>query len=171
MERKSSGWAVGFTMFAAIMLLIAGSFQILAGLAGLFENEFYVRTSNYFLEFDVSAWGWIHLVWGVVVLLAGLGLLQGSLWGRTLGVIGASVSALINFAFIPLLPGLVHPDHRDRRGSDLGSDRTRAGHRVRVASFRGRHRRDRARVCAGDGFHGWMPPRCTMTKGESDEPR
>jgi hypothetical protein len=104
MERKSSGWAIGFTMFAAIMLLIAGSFQILAGLAGLFENEFYVRTSNYFLEFDVSAWGWIHLVWGVVVLLAGLGLLQGSLWGRTLGVIGASVSALINFAFIPYYP-------------------------------------------------------------------
>jgi hypothetical protein len=104
MERKPSGWAIGFTMFAAIMLLVAGSFQILAGLAGLFENEFYVRTSNYFLEFDVSAWGWIHLVWGVVVLLAGLGLLRGSLWGRTLGVIGASVSALINFAFIPYYP-------------------------------------------------------------------
>jgi hypothetical protein len=104
MERRSSGWAVGFTMFAAIMLLIAGSFQILAGLAGLFENEFYVRTSNYFLEFDVSAWGWIHLVWGVLVLIAGLGLLRGSLWGRTLGVIGASVSALINFAFIPYYP-------------------------------------------------------------------
>ena len=104
MERKSSGWAVGFTMFAAIMLLIAGSFQILAGLAGIFENEFYVRTANYFLEFDVTAWGWIHLVWGVLVLLAGLGLLQGSLWGRTLGVIGAAVSALINFAFIPYYP-------------------------------------------------------------------
>jgi hypothetical protein len=104
MERKTSGWAIGFTMFAAIMLLIAGSFQILAGLAGIFENEFYVRTTNYFLEFDVTAWGWIHLIWGVLVLLAGLGLLQGSLWGRTLGVIGASVSALINFAFIPYYP-------------------------------------------------------------------
>jgi hypothetical protein len=104
MERKTSGWAIGFTMFAAIMLLIAGSFQILAGLAGIFENEFYVRTTNYFLEFDVTAWGWIHLIWGVLVLVAGLGLLQGSLWGRTLGVIGASVSALINFAFIPYYP-------------------------------------------------------------------
>lgn len=104
MERKTSGWAIGFTMFAAIMLLIAGSFQILAGLAGIFENEFYVRTTNYFLEFDVTAWGWIHLIWGVLVLLAGLGLLQGSLWGRTLGVIAAAGSALINFAFIPYYP-------------------------------------------------------------------
>jgi hypothetical protein len=45
MERKS-GWAIGFTMFAAILLMINGSFQIIAGLAGVFENEFYVRTPN-----------------------------------------------------------------------------------------------------------------------------
>ena len=95
---------MGFTMFAAIMLMIAGSFQILAGLAGIFENEFYVRTANYFLEFDVTVWGWIHLVWGVLVLIGGFGLLQGSLWGRTLGVIAAAGSALINFAFIPYYP-------------------------------------------------------------------
>ena len=75
----------GFHEFAAIMLMIAGSFQILAGLAGIFENEFYVRTANYFLEFDVTVWGWIHLIWGVLVLIGGFGLLQGSLWGRTLG--------------------------------------------------------------------------------------
>ncbi len=104
MERKTSGWAVGFAMFAAIMLLIAGSFQVLAGLAGIFQDDFYAVTPNYFLEFDVSAWGWIHLVWGILVLLAGIGLLSGSLWGRTLGVIGAAVSALINFTFIPYYP-------------------------------------------------------------------
>ena len=104
MERKTSGWAVGFTMFAAIMLMIAGSFQILAGLAGIFENEFYVTTSNYFLKFDVTVWGWIHLLWGVLVLVGGFGLLQGSLWGRTLGVIAAAGSALFNFAFIPYYP-------------------------------------------------------------------
>ena len=76
MERKTSGWAVGFAMFAAIMLLIAGSFQVLAGLAGIFQDDFYAVTPNYFLEFDVSAWGWIHLVWGILVLLAGIGLLR-----------------------------------------------------------------------------------------------
>ena len=104
MEQQKSGWAIGFAMFAAVMLMIAGSFQIIAGLAGIFENEFYVTTPNYFLEFDVSAWGWIHLIWGALVLLGGLGLLAGSLWGRTLGVIAAAGSMLINFAFIPFPP-------------------------------------------------------------------
>jgi hypothetical protein len=103
MERRS-GWAIGFTMFASIMLMISGSFQIIAGLAGIFENEFYVTTPNYFLELDASAWGWVHLIWGVLVLIGGLGLLAGSLWGRTLGVIAAAGSMLANFAFIPLFP-------------------------------------------------------------------
>ncbi len=110
MERKS-GVAVGFSMFAAIMLMINGSFQIIAGLTGIFENEFYVRTPNYFLEFDASAWGWIHLIWGVLVLIGGFGVLQGSLWGRTLGVIGAAGSMLVAFAFIPL-SDLVDRGHR-----------------------------------------------------------
>jgi hypothetical protein len=103
MERRS-GMAIGFTMFASIMLMISGSFQIIAGLAGVFENEFYVSTPNYFLELDASAWGWVHLIWGVLVLIGGLGLLGGSLWGRTLGVIAAAGSMLANFAFIPLFP-------------------------------------------------------------------
>ena len=103
MEQKSE-MAVGFTMFAAIMLMIDGSFQIIAGLTGIFENEFYVTTPNYFLEFDASAWGWIHLIWGALVLIGGLGLFSGSLWGRTLGVIAAAGSMLINFAFIPFYP-------------------------------------------------------------------
>ena len=81
-----------------------GSFQVIAGLAGIFENEFHVQTPNYFLEFDASAWGWIHLIWGVLVLIEGFGLLAGSLWGRTLGVFAAAISAIANFAFIPLYP-------------------------------------------------------------------
>jgi hypothetical protein len=103
MERKS-GWAIGLTTFAAIMLMMVGFFHVLAGFAGIFENEFYAKTPNYWLEFDASAWGWIHLLWGVVVLVAGFSLLTGSLFGRTLGVIAAAVSAVANFAFLPLYP-------------------------------------------------------------------
>ena len=103
MERKS-GVAVGFSMFAAIMLMINGSFQIIAGLTGIFKNEFYVSTPNYILELDASAWGWIHLIWGVLVLIGGFGIFSGSLWGRTLGVIGAAGSMLVAFSFIPLYP-------------------------------------------------------------------
>ena len=57
---------------------------------------------------------------GVLVLIGGLGLLQGSLWGRTLGVIGASASALANFAFIPYYPFWSILYHRHRRRRHLG---------------------------------------------------
>jgi hypothetical protein len=103
MARRRSK-AVGFTVFASVMLIIAGSFQIIDGLAGILHNEFYATTPNYILKFDASAWGWIHLIWGVLVLVGGFGLLSGSLWGRTLGVIAAAGSAVANFAFIPLYP-------------------------------------------------------------------
>jgi hypothetical protein len=54
--QEASGWAVGFILFAAIMML-----QALAGLVAIFENEFYVATRNYLFQFDATTWGWIHL--------------------------------------------------------------------------------------------------------------
>src|SRR5215212_6359295 len=58
--RQTSGWAVGFIMFAAIMMIMTGVFQALQGLVAIFENEFYVPTRNYLFQFDATAWGWIH---------------------------------------------------------------------------------------------------------------
>lgn len=104
MEQRRSGTAVGFTIFASVMLMLIGVFHAIAGLAGIFENEFYAVTPNYILEFDVSTWGWIHLIWGIIVLLAGFGLWSGAVWARTVGVTVAGISALANFAFIPYQP-------------------------------------------------------------------
>jgi hypothetical protein len=99
-----SGLATGFIVFAGVMMILAGGFQTLAGLVALFEDEFYVRTPNYLLEFDATSWGWIHLLLGLLVLFAGFAVLQGQVWGRTIGVILATLSALVNFAFIPYYP-------------------------------------------------------------------
>jgi hypothetical protein len=104
MSQTRSGAAVGFTVFAAVMMIIIGVFHSIAGFAGLLEDEFYVTTPNYILEFDATAWGWIHLIGGIVVLLAGFAVLQGSVWARTVGVIMATLSAIANFAFIPIYP-------------------------------------------------------------------
>ena len=100
----TSGWAVGFVLFAAIMMIMAGIWQALAGLIALFENEFYVATRNYTFEFDVTTWGWIHLLIGVVVGLAGLGLLAGQTWARVVGIFLAVLSAIASFLFIPYYP-------------------------------------------------------------------
>jgi len=103
-DKPPSGWAVGFTVFAGVMMIMAGSFQGLAGLVAIFENEFYATTRNYILEFDVTTWGWIHLLLGLLILFAGFAVLSGQTWGRVVGITLASLSALANFAFIPYYP-------------------------------------------------------------------
>jgi hypothetical protein len=101
---EPSSWAIGGILFAAVAMMMVGIFQVIAGVAALFENEFYVTTPNYVFEFDVTTWGWIHLVAGIVVGLAGLGVLRGNLAARMLGITIAALSAVVSFAFIPYQP-------------------------------------------------------------------
>jgi hypothetical protein len=95
------GTAVGFILFAAIMMIMSGVFQALAGLVAIFENEFYVATRNYLFQFDATTWGWIHLVVGLIVAFAGWGLLSGRTWARVVGITLAVVSAIANFCSSP----------------------------------------------------------------------
>lgn len=103
-RREVSGWAVGWTAFAAVMMWLLGGFHAIAGLIGIIEDEFYVVTPEYVFQFDVTTWGWTHLVLGVVVILAGAALFSGAVWARTIGVIIAIISALANFAWLPWYP-------------------------------------------------------------------
>ena len=103
-QEEPSGAAVGFILFAAIMMIMAGVFQAISGLVGIFENEFYVATRNYLFQFDATTWGWIHLVVGLIVAFAGWGLLSGRTWARAVGITVALVSATANFLFIPYYP-------------------------------------------------------------------
>lgn len=102
--RPVSGWAIGGTVFAGVMLLLIGLFHAVAGLVALVDDEFYVVTANYTFEFDVTAWGWIHLIGGIVVALAGIGVFSGSTWSRVTGIVVAVVSILVNFFFLPYYP-------------------------------------------------------------------
>ena len=101
---KTSGWAVGFILFAAIMLLLVGCFQAFQGLVAIFQDEFYVATRNYVFQFDATTWGWIHLIFGLIVAFAGWGLLSGRTWARVVGITVALLSAIANFLWIPYYP-------------------------------------------------------------------
>jgi hypothetical protein len=103
-EPTSSDSAVIFVVDAVILMLLAGMFQVLVGLVAIFENEIYVQTRNYLFKFDVTTWGWIHLVVGIVVGLAGLGLLRGRTWARVAGISLAVLSAIANFLWLPYYP-------------------------------------------------------------------
>ena len=112
-DRERSGWAVGWTFFAAFMMITMGVFHAIAGFAAILEDEFLAVVpavgteaggDAYFLQFDATTWGWIHLILGIVVLLAGFGLFTGAVWARTVGVIVAVLAAIVGFAWIPWYP-------------------------------------------------------------------
>jgi cell division protein FtsW (lipid II flippase) len=73
-------------LFAAMLMIMAGAFQAFAGLVAIFENEFYVATRNYLFQFDATTWGWIHLLVGLIVVMAGFAILAGRTWGRLVGI-------------------------------------------------------------------------------------
>ena len=99
-----SGWAIGGIAFAATVLTIIGIFQIIAGLVAIFDDEFFVVARNYTFDLDTSAWGWIHLLLGILLLITGFGLFSRSPWAGVTAIMLAALSAVVNFFFIPYYP-------------------------------------------------------------------
>ena len=133
MNEKRSGWAVGYAAFAAVMLMLAGGFHFIAGLAGVLEDDFYVVTPNWVFEFDATVWGWIHLIGGVLVILAGLSILKGHMYGRIIGITVASISASRELRVAPLQGVLGRADHLPRHRRHLGTHRSWPRHRPRLS--------------------------------------
>lgn len=104
MNEKPSGWAIGWTAYAGIMMIMTGGWWIFSGLVAILKNNLYVVTQNWVFKFDASTWGWIHLVLGVIMLVAGIGLFSAAAWARVIGVIVAVVAGLAAFAWLPYYP-------------------------------------------------------------------
>lgn len=101
---RPNPWAMGWAMFAATMMVLMGVWWVIAGLVAVLDDAFYVTTQEWIFEFDTTVWGWTHMILGIVVSLAGFGILRGAVWARTVGVIIGVVSALIAFAWLPHYP-------------------------------------------------------------------
>ena len=103
-EKQPSGWAIGWTAFAGLLMVMMGFWWMLTGSVALLDSEFYVVTQRWVLQFDVWTWGWIHLILGIVILAAGCGVLIGAVWARIVGVILAIVAGLMAFGWLPYHP-------------------------------------------------------------------
>jgi hypothetical protein len=102
--QQSTAWT-GWVVFAGVMLMTLGAFQVIQGLVALFDDGFYaVRPSGLVVHANYNTWGWTHLIIGVVAIATGLGLLAGNLAARILGVVVAVVSAIVNLGFISAYP-------------------------------------------------------------------
>jgi hypothetical protein len=104
LDAEPSGWAVGWTVFAAVMMMVGGTWWIIAGFVALLNDEFYVATAEYVFQFDLTTWGWIHLALGALTIGAGVGLLGGATWARVVGVLLSGLTMLAAFAWLPNYP-------------------------------------------------------------------
>jgi hypothetical protein len=90
--------------FAGVLLLVTGSMDILQGLAAIANDDVYGQNADYIYGFNASAWGWIHLVLGVLSILVAVGILLRKGWGQVTGIIVAGLGMLTNFAALPHYP-------------------------------------------------------------------
>ncbi|NWF30948.1 hypothetical protein HW130_32700 [Streptomyces sp. PKU-EA00015] len=98
------GWATGLTTFAAVMLFLVGVLDVFRGIMAIAEDDIFVTTRNYVFEFDLTSWGWIHLVLGALAVIVSIGLLKVSMWARVAGVAIAGLVILANFLSLPYYP-------------------------------------------------------------------
>ena len=101
---RVSSWAIGGMTFAASIMVLIGGFQVIAGLAAIINDQFYVVARHYAFDIDVTAWGWIHLIVGVFMFFTGLALFAGRTWAAVTALVLAMLSAVSNFFFLPYYP-------------------------------------------------------------------
>ena len=94
----------GWIVFGAFVILIVGAMDVLQGFLAIIEDEYVVATAKGLAIVDVTTWGWMTLLWGGLLLLAGAGLLGGAGWARWLAIIGVSVNAIQQVAFLANYP-------------------------------------------------------------------
>jgi hypothetical protein len=95
----------GWIAFGGAMMIVLGSFHVIAGLVALLDDQkFLVSKSGLVVEADYTAWGWTHLILGIVIALAGIGLFSGQTWARIVAVMLAMFSAVANLAFLAANP-------------------------------------------------------------------
>jgi hypothetical protein len=98
-----TGWT-GWIGFAGVMMIIGGMLNAMYGFIAVINDEWVVWGNRTAVYLDISQWGWLHMIMGIVVMLCGIGLFSGNLLARTIGVVVAALSLIANFFFLPAYP-------------------------------------------------------------------
>jgi len=103
-HQMSASSAHGLSVFAGVLLILAGVFQALEALSAIVHDEYLVVAPRYVYTFDLTAWGWIHLLIGLGLVAIGIFVLRGDGWALMAGIVIAAISAVINFTWLPHSP-------------------------------------------------------------------
>jgi len=95
----SQTWA-GWVRFAGILMLIIAMIDVFQGLIAIIRSEYYVLSPNQIIVFDTTTWGWITLIWGIVLACAGFGLLSGATWARWFTIVVGSLNFIEQLGFL-----------------------------------------------------------------------
>ena len=96
--------AKGTSMGAAVLLVTVGVLEILQGISAVAKDDVFVVGLQYTYKFDITAWGWVHLVVGIIVAAIGAVLFTGATWARVAAVVICAVSIIVNFLWLPYYP-------------------------------------------------------------------
>src|SRR5262245_38595214 len=95
-EHKEVGMAsrawTGWIAFAGWIMILIGGLDFFEGLIAVIRDKYYVLTPSQVIVFDVTTWGWITMIWGVVLVFAGLALLSGASWARWFTIVVVSLN-------------------------------------------------------------------------------
>ena len=96
---RDDTWA-GWIWFAGLLLLIIGTMDFFQGLIAVIRGDYYTVTPNQIIVFNLSTWGWLTLIWGILVILVGIGLLGGQSWARWTAIVVGSLNLLLQVGFV-----------------------------------------------------------------------
>ncbi|MGW5637043.1 DUF7144 family membrane protein [Streptomyces sp. NPDC003832] len=100
----NSPWVSGGTTFAGVLMLLNGVLGVFQGIAAIAEDDVYARVDDYVYRINLTGWGWILLIIGLIALFTGWGILSGAQWARAAGIVLAALSMVTQFLFLPYQP-------------------------------------------------------------------
>jgi hypothetical protein len=102
--RPSGAWA-GWITFAAVILTLLGTLNVIQGFIALFDDGFFIaRSEDELLLVDYTAWGVVLVLWGALLVAAGLSVAAGKGWARWLAVLLVCVNVIAQIGFLPAYP-------------------------------------------------------------------
>ncbi|MEI2641665.1 MAG: hypothetical protein V9G10_04875 [Candidatus Nanopelagicales bacterium] len=102
-DAQPTGWT-GWVVFAAVLMVVAGGIWAIQGLIAVFNDNLVIFGTEGAILLDVTGWGWIHIILGALLVLAGILVLRGNMFGRIIAVILAMLSIIVNFVWMPVYP-------------------------------------------------------------------
>jgi hypothetical protein len=100
---RVTGW-IGWIWFAGIMMIMIGVFNAINGLVAIFNQNFYARVGSQVVVFNLTAWGWVHLLIGLLLIATGAALTVGQPWARVVGIVLVAVNAIAHMLTLTTYP-------------------------------------------------------------------